>query len=196
MAKGTPHDTSLLEGILAELSERKNDIAFSTYIEVGKILEVAQEHAAAQQRLRRVLDQDDWNQNARDGYFEWPSTDAPASIFGFEGDFFFYQEGLLSFVGYRAGHNGESDLVRRRILDCVFHNELPHVNSAKYMEEWGTPQQLGRLAKMAQSLAAFTRNAKRRNEDLSQAIEDWEKDLDYLYRKYYINRFHFAWPAE
>jgi hypothetical protein len=49
---------------------------------------------------------------------------------------------------------------------------------------------------MAHCIAAFTRNAKRRSaHDYAEAIADWEADLDYLYREYYVGHFSFAWPA-
>jgi hypothetical protein len=130
-----------------------------------------------------------------EGFFEWPSTDAPASIHGFSGDQFFYKEGLLSYVGYRVGRNGESQDTRIQILDCVFHNALPNVDSPEYMEGWGSPKTTTRLQKIAESIAAFTRNAKRNTgHDYSEAITNWEADLAYLYNEYYVDRFSFGWP--
>ena len=128
------------------------------------------------------------------GCFEWPSTDAPASKHGFTGDFFDYKDGLLSYVGYRVGKTGESESIRRRILDCVFNNKLPNVDSFDYMKEWADPKTSQRLEKMAHSLAAFVRNAKRRTDDLSEAVGDWDADLRHLHDKYYVGKFHFSWP--
>jgi hypothetical protein len=177
----------ILKDIVHELSIRNSDNAFQAYIEVGKLLEQAQEeelkhrkekerqHASGQYMLQR-------NQ---EGFFEWPSTNAPASKFGFKGDIFFYKDGLLSYVGYRVGYDGVRKHIRRRILDCVFHNFLPRVVSFEYMDEWGSPKTAARLHKLADTLAAFTRNAKRRKTaDLSIAISDWESDLKYLFQKY------------
>jgi hypothetical protein len=49
---------------------------------------------------------------------------------------------------------------------------------------------------MANCLAAFTRNMKRNGAaDYGIAIEHWKSDLDYLYRTYYVGRFHFAWAV-
>lgn len=84
---------------------------------------------------------------------------APASKHGFTRDNFEYKEGVLSYVGYRVGRNGLSEGVRLQILNCVFHNTLPRVESPEYMEEWGTPETSERLQKLAESIAAFTRNA-------------------------------------
>ena len=130
-----------------------------------------------------------------DDYFPWPSTEAPASQYGFQGDFFFYDKGLLQYVGYSVGHDGEPLHVRREILDCVFHNKLPNVNSLKYMQEWGHPKTPARLKKMANAIAAFTRLSKNKSNDYGQAIDDWETDLDYLYKAYYVDKFNFAWPT-
>ena len=49
---------------------------------------------------------------------------------------------------------------------------------------------------MAESIAAFARNAKRRRQiNLNDAIGEWEADLEFLYEEYYVGHFHFAWPA-
>ncbi|MBI5945579.1 MAG: hypothetical protein HY864_14555 [Chloroflexi bacterium] len=131
-----------------------------------------------------------------EGFFMWPSTHAPASKHGFNGDVFFYRRGLLSYVGYRVGQQGISKNTRLQILDCVFHKNLPRVDSPEYMEEWGDPKTAARLKKLAETLAALIRNAKRRanSNNLSEAISDWEADLKYLYSKYYIDWFDFVWP--
>jgi hypothetical protein len=63
------------------------------------------------------------------------------------------------------------------------------------MAEWGAPSTGPRLRKMVESLAAFARNAKRRDaRRLSVAIAEWESDLDYLKRTYYVGRYDFVWP--
>ena len=133
-----------------------------------------------------------------DEWFPWPATDAPASRFGFHGDFFFYQDGVLSFLGYHVGRSGGSAIERRQILDGIFHNELPRVNSPEYMEEWGQARKAGRLKKLANVLASLARNEarkmKRGHGNYSEAIRDREEDLDYLYKKYYVGRFNFDWP--
>ena len=49
---------------------------------------------------------------------------------------------------------------------------------------------------MANTLAALTRNAKRRDTmSYAKAIDDWESDLALLRDKYYLDFFHFGWPA-
>lgn len=128
--------------------------------------------------------------------FKWPTTDAPAGANGFTGDHFWYQEGLLSFVGYRVGKtHGVPRIKRQQILDCVIFNTLPRVNSQEYMDEWGHPRTAQRLRKLAEALASFTRNAKRKNSrSMEFAIDDWEADLSYLYESYYHEKLGFYWP--
>jgi len=128
--------------------------------------------------------------------FPWPTTDAPGGAGQLEDKVDWPTEGLLGFVGYRVGRNGSAESERREILDAVYCEELPPVNSAEYMTEWGRPRTALRLQKLAESVAAFTRNAKRnRTVDLSQAVDDWDADLDYLRQEYYVGRYDFPWPG-
>lgn len=63
------------------------------------------------------------------------------------------------------------------------------------MDQWGQPESADRLRKMAEAIAAFARNLKRREDDrMQQAIDSWEGDLDYLFETYYVGHFRFAWP--
>jgi hypothetical protein len=65
-----------------------------------------------------------------------------------------------------------------------------------YFLEWGEPQTALRLKKLANTLAALTRNAKRRDvESYAIAIDDWEGDLALLHERYYVRFFHFGWPT-
>jgi hypothetical protein len=58
------------------------------------------------------------------------------------------------------------------------------------------PRTAQRLYKLANTLAALIRNAKRRDAvSMERAINDWERDLLFLYAKYYVDFFHFGWPA-
>lgn len=178
-----------LEEIVAELHERKNPVAFRALLEVGALLQAARDQ-------ERVRQQSERRRREQEGYFEWPSTDAPATLHGYLCDVFFYKDGLLSYVGYRVGHEGECLMTRQQTLDCVFHNRLPRVDSSEYMQEWAEPGSPERLQKLAETIAALTRNAKRRRDvSLAQAIADWEADLKYLYETYYVGRFGFAWPC-
>ena len=195
LASKNPSNASLLQEIEAELAERVKTDALFARIEVGKLLQSAKDKAMRDSLVRKRADQLRRLSQKLDGLFEWPVTDAPASSFGISGDHFFFKEGLLKYVGYSVGLKGETVNMRQQILDCVFHNELPKVQSLEHMREWGSPRTPARLQKMAHCLAAFTRNAKRRSaNDYAEAIADWEADLDYLYREYYVGHFAFAWP--
>jgi hypothetical protein len=126
--------------------------------------------------------------------FDWPSTDAPGGSGRLEVES--PTKGLLSFLGYRVGRNGLSEQERRAILDAVYCEELPPVDSSEYMAEWGRPRTGPRLQKLAESIAALTRNAKRRRgTDLSTAVDEWEADLQYLRAEHYLGRYDFAWPT-
>jgi len=186
----------ILEEIIIELQERNNTQADKAVIKVGQLLEAKKKE---DYQLKKELEEIENTKRLRrnlEGYFDWPLTDAPASRHSFTGDHYFYKEGLLSFIGYRVGRNGTPQNIRHQLLDCVFHNELPNVDSPEYMEEWDEPRTANRLKKLAESMAAFTRNAKRKmNSDYSIAVEEWEDDLEYLYRKYYVGYFRFSWPS-
>lgn len=128
-------------------------------------------------------------------HFEWPSTEAAGGDGKLIGSAW-NAEGVLGFLGYRVGMtHGLNEGLRRRILDAVFSAPLPPINGPDYMREWHTPGSAARLRKLAEALASFTRNAKRkRGANLDSAIADWERDLDYLYHTYYAGKFAFAWP--
>ena len=131
-----------------------------------------------------------------DQAFAWPTTDAPHKKGATSVNFDAVGSGMLSYLEYRVGNtDGQPLPVRRAILDRVFSGKLPPVFPNVYMEQWGKPQSAGRLQKMAEAIAAFARNLKRRDDDrMQQAIDEWESDLEYLYETYYVGHFGFAWP--
>jgi len=134
-------------------------------------------------------------QAEKTGYFKWPTTFAPIGDGELNADGW-HEEGLLSCIGYHVGNDGKHPHVRHYLLDWIFHKEeLPKVKSEEYMNEFGTPKSPQRLHKMANILASMARDFKRNyHADYSQAISDYETDLEYLYDKYYVDEFHFAWP--
>lgn len=128
--------------------------------------------------------------------FKWPGTEAGRG----SGDLdttAWIKEGALQYLGYRVGNtDGEIAGVRERILTEIFKGPIPPVFPKAYLDQWAAPSSPGRLQKMAETVAALTRNAKRRRDIRMQAaIRDWEHDLEYLYLEYYVGKFHFAWPA-
>ena len=125
----------------------------------------------------------------------WPNTSANGGSQNLLGSSFGYEEGILRRYGYKVGINGLSEKERWKILDRVFLNPLLEINDTVYLNEWGKPNSEKRLKKLANSIAAFIRNAKRRNTgNLGQAIQHWETDLAYLKRTYYNNSFIFQYP--
>lgn len=129
-------------------------------------------------------------------YFEWPSTEArmgdgKIDAGGWE------SSGMLGYLGYHVGKTSAlTDGQRRSILSYAFSAHLPPINSVAYMHGWGSSGSAHRLQKIAESLAAFTRLRKqRRNAVFQHAIRDWEEDLKFLYRRFYVGKFRFAWPA-
>lgn len=155
------------------------------------------EHEAA----NRVLEAIDLEWRRRradpnlDGIFAWPSTEARPGNGGLDTEDWI-KEGLLQYVGYRVGStNGEQRRVRERILAELFGGHLPPAFPTTYLDDWGTPGSAARLQKIAETIAALTRNARRRRDSrMAAAIRDWESDLEYLYCEFYMGKFYFAWP--
>ena len=59
----------------------------------------------------------------------------------------------------------------------------------------GRPRSSVRLKKMAESIATFCRNGKRRARSMELAVVEWEQDLEWLRVTYYVGRFRFEWPS-
>ncbi len=124
------------------------------------------------------------------GFFRWPSTTAEGgdSQLHFEADAF----GVLAQAGYRVGvTRGEPEVARRRTLARLFQDDITHVPPGG---EWGNHGSARRLKKLAYTIAALTRNAKRRGPQMARAVTEWEADLKYLYDRFYVGRFDFPWP--
>ena len=94
----------------------------------------------------------------------------------------------------RGTTNGKDFGERQAILDAIFDGPLPPVFPKVYMSEWSRPGAPARLQKLAETIAALTRNAKRKDSSMMAAIADWEADLEYLFETYYRGRFRFGWP--
>jgi hypothetical protein len=105
------------------------------------------------------------------------------------------QVGLLKHMGYKVGSSGLPPHQRREILRTAFEtNNLPKVESPEYMRQWGEAASANRLLKIANSIAAFCRNNKRKRNPSQEAISDWEGDLQWLRKEFYTGRFSFEWP--
>jgi hypothetical protein len=172
IVEGNEGDFDVLHSVFVELLFRKRKLARELRSKVSE-------------RLAELEEQ----------YFPWPSTEAQIGEKGLDDSFFHYSQGLLGFMGYRVGASGIGAARRQELLHSVYVGRLPSLNSKSYMAEWGLPQTKERLRKIAESIAAFVRNAKRRQRrELSRAISQWEADLEFLKRAYYVGKYDFGWP--
>lgn len=138
-----------------------------------------------------------WGIQAAQGkWFPWPTTIASPGARRLKG-VDWRQNGMLSFLGYRVGETQPTPQdIRWCVLEYVFECHLPPLIDSKYYLEWERPLTAQRLRKLANVLATLTRNAKRRDGvSCAKAIDDWERDLVFLYEKYYLDLFHFGWPT-
>lgn len=114
--------------------------------------------------------------------------------------------GVLSLAGYRVGKSGLHDgKDRLRILRAVLLLDFPRALCDSlpedYLEEWGQPQTSKRLKKMADSLAQWIINGRKKQQngqDYSAAIMHWRMDLHYLKRRFYepLREAGFTWPDD
>lgn len=127
--------------------------------------------------------------------FRWPSTIAYEAN-GSLPEIHWPKIGVLKAVGYSVGSQGVLKQQRLEILKNVYEQTLPYVESKSYMIEWGTPKSSTRLKKMAETLASLTKGAKRKKTaNMSLAIKDWEHDLAWLKKQYYLeHRYIWVWP--
>jgi hypothetical protein len=131
-----------------------------------------------------------------DEYFDWPTTEAR----GGDGSLSLenvQKSGVLGQLDYHVGRTlGQPDAYRRRTLMKIFEGPIPVSLKGFEPAEWGQPGSAHRLRKMAYSIAAFTRSAKRKKlASFEEAIQHWETDLKYLHDQYYAGKFGFAWPS-
>lgn len=94
--------------------------------------------------------------------------------------------GVLKQMGYRVGRSGLGASRRRSILEKVYGARLvaTSMHTAGYVREWGEPNTRARATKIERALAGFVSNARRREADMSEAIDDWESDLAWLKARY------------
>ena len=126
--------------------------------------------------------------------FSWPTTAILTSNHSLT-EINWPKIGILQAVGYRVGDKGLFKNERQKILNEVYKNQLPLVESQSYMDEWGFPKSSQRLYKIAYTIAALVRNAKRKTKaDMRCAISEWESDLSWLRDKYYVDMM-WDWPS-
>jgi hypothetical protein len=126
--------------------------------------------------------------------FEWPTTRVTGGgVTPVPGNW--REVGFLKCLGYTVGNGGRSELDRHIILLTAYITPGPRYLETEYLAKWGPPQSAARLKKIANSIAAFCRNHRRLPNPSSQAISDWEADLDWLKTTLYDGRHQFQWPG-
>lgn len=154
----------------------------------------------AKQRLNLIEAEWDRRRSLKPGepdYFPWPSTEIGAAEAATKSSVInLYEKGMLGCLGYQVGASSPLTAAQRaRLLGQVFVMRLPPLNDLEYMASWGQPDTGPRLHKIAECLAAFVKNAKRRSGvSFHTAIAHWETDLVHMRRHYYDGRFDFTWP--
>lgn len=137
-------------------------------------------------------------QFSSEGYFKWPSTDTYPGTGIFDPDL--KEIGVLAQMGYHVGCNGVEQERRRAILRDAYQGPVPYDPFSEDMDEWNAPGSSARLKKIANCIAAFARNFKRRSNAhvYRKSIDDWESDLKYLKEEFYIGVYDrprkFDWP--
>jgi len=130
-------------------------------------------------------------------WFPWPSTVAPRGTQRLNRTCW-RERGMLDLLGYHVGEAQQTPAeIRWQILEYAFECHLPPVSDVAYWLEWDEPCTAARLRKLANTLAAFARNAKQRRDACAyaRAIDDWENDLALLREGYYVRFLHFGWPS-
>jgi hypothetical protein len=118
-------------------------------------------------------------------YLRWPTTDAPDSLKKILTPFI-DDVGVLSACGYSVGKNGKTKYERINVLEEILKGDLRTLDlSVSYLLSWGDPNSISRLMKLAKTIAALCRNAKRSKADYLQAVENWTEDLTYLKENHY-----------
>lgn len=138
-------------------------------------------------------------QYLRSRSFDWPSTNvAEASATISFVDMTSPETGLLAEQGYHVGKTGVVAEDRRAILRYLMSLQInpKSARDEQYAKQWGRPGSPERLKKLADCLASLAKLRKRnRTRDYSEAISDWESDLDYLKNVYSHLRTNFDWPS-
>jgi hypothetical protein len=126
--------------------------------------------------------------------FRWPSTTAQPGQEALADGVFEIDIGVLRTLGYRVGVEGLGEIRRHDLLDDVYTEPLGILRGHPQEAQWGGPASARRLHKLANVIAAFARNAKRRARPPAIAVAEWEADLRYLKKKFYDGRYDFQWP--
>lgn len=130
-------------------------------------------------------------------FFRWPTTLVSEMMGASAVSVGCPPSGMLAAFDYHVGKtHGLTSAARRQILCFLFEDRLPLIYDTSYTAEWGRPATATRLQKLAETMAALVRNAKRNTgRDYAKAISEWEDDLSFLWSTYYVGHFGFGWPT-
>lgn len=172
-------------------------LRFSKYLSGVRAAERARRDSEFLAALEAEWDRRKVTSDGQQVYFRWPSTLVSNATGHSAVDGGWPASGMLDAFDYHVGKTrGVPCSARRHILRFLFEERLPIVYDTAYTSEWGQPATAGRLQKLAETIAALVRNAKRNTgRDYVQAIADWEDDLSFLWSSYYVGYFRFSWPA-
>lgn len=130
---------------------------------------------------------------------QWPGTDVIPSDGDREGDFSGPDESPLKRLGYSVGQNGEPQSIRRRVLRDTYNagrESFPGEYPQAYLDEWGPAESGARLKRIADHIASNCRTFKRQDGNYDLAIDQWERDLQWLKQQYYSPlTYGFEWPS-
>lgn len=116
---------------------------------------------------------------------EWPTQAITTRSDALSGKVFPYEQGMLSFMGYRVGATSAlTTMERRKILTYVYLGSLPTVIDDNYTQQWGSPGSRKRLMKLKNSLMSFIRNAQRRAGNMQIALDEWQEDLRFIHEAF------------
>ena len=116
---------------------------------------------------------------------EWPRQAIASRADALSGKVFPYEQGMLSFMGYKVGAGSSlTTMERRQILSYVYLGSLPTVIDIGYTQQWGSPASRTRLIKMKNTLMSFIRNAQRRAGNMHIAIHEWQEDLRFIHESF------------
>lgn len=126
----------------------------------------------------------------------WPTTEAPCGGGSFDSSVFQLEVGILKAIGYTVGATrGLGVDARRKLLRDFYTSSPPLPTDHPQYDEWASPKSSSRLLKLANTIAAHVRNAKRRRQRPEIAISEWESDLAFLKGAFFEGTFTFCWPS-
>ena len=86
---------------------------------------------------------------------------------------------MLRCLGYHVRYSGLTETARLQLLRNIICLDLPHINSQKYMDEWGEPGTAKRVRAIYNTIRTYLHRYGVKPE-LALARDRWESDLLFL----------------